>query len=664
MPGWPGGLGNRLQDGRAAVDQGLGDRLQEPLDERGRPYLERNYLLARIAAAPSKLFGGLVVDPIVDAMTMAGDVQSGAQPTMAFDPQTGETGTSPQLAGRTLNAATILASGGLATAAGREGLGIFGGWLAKTANIERLTRASDMANGGFTPEEIWKETGWFKGADDKWKFEIPDDASRVTDKTIDALTQREWRGSKAGPAGEILEHPELYKAYPELQNIDTYVDYGVNYPSSSGRYDKGWPGDAKYFGRSPQINMELNALAGPEGPRSIMLHELQHPIQDIEGFAKGGSPDDFGGFGGYRRLAGEVEARNVQGRRRMTDEQRRAIPPWVTQDTPIEQQHMRFGGSGPQASIKAYHGSPHDFERFDSSKIGTGQGAQTFGHGIYAAENETVAKAYKDAGPASRAQYDEINNRMSELARVMGSDAIPGKGRVFKSDVGRKAAEEYDALMQKRENLGHMYEVDIAAEPEQFLDWDKPLAEQSPQVQQALGFREPGQIKALQAEIADIDSRAEAILKSSQLPTDDVDAFWKAAFADTPQNAEYDALIRRREELRGELQTAQKQMKLKDMGHMTGEAYLRGQSLARRSANDPEKARQLREAGVAGVQYLDQGSRSSGRGTRNYVVFDDKLISILRKYGLPISAAGLAALSQLHPQEAQAAPLGDRLQGR
>ena len=41
--------------------------------------------------------------------------------------------------------------------------------------------------------------------------------------------------------------------------------------------------------------------------------------------------------------------------------------------------------------------------------------------------------------------------------------------------------------------------------------------------------------------------------------------------------------------------------------------------------------------------------------TSNFVVFDDKLISILKKYGLPISAAGLAALSQLHPQEAQAA---------
>jgi hypothetical protein len=51
----------------------------------------------------------------------------------------------------------------------------------------------------------------------------------------------------------------------------------------------------------------------------------------------------------------------------------------------------------------------------------------------------------------------------------------------------------------------------------------------------------------------------------------------------------------------------------------------------------------------------DAEIKEIGKQTSNYVVFDDKLISILKKYGLPISAAGLAALSQLHPQEAQAA---------
>jgi hypothetical protein len=75
----------------------------------------------------------------------------------------------------------------------------------------------------------------------------------------------------------------------------------------------------------------------------------------------------------------------------------------------------------------------------------------------------------------------------------------------------------------------------------------------------------------------------------------------------------------------------------------------------------PEVMAALRDSGVKGTRYFDSGSAAYGFGgtvkspTRNYVVNDAKLISILRKYGLPISAAGLAALSQLHPEEARAA---------
>jgi hypothetical protein len=54
------------------------------------------------------------------------------------------------------------------------------------------------------------------------------------------------------------------------------------------------------------------------------------------------------------------------------------------------------------------------------------------------------------------------------------------------------------------------------------------------------------------------------------------------------------------------------------------------------------------------MQIVDVIRKAVQPTTRNYVVFDDKLISILKKYGLPISAAGVAALSQLHPEEAQA----------
>src|SRR5258705_5449124 len=49
-----------------------------------------------------------------------------------------------------------------------------------------------------------------------------------------------------------------------------------------------------------------------------------------------------------------------------------------------------------RAGIKAYHGSPHDFDRFDASKIGTGEGAQSYGHGLYFAENEGIARGYRN----------------------------------------------------------------------------------------------------------------------------------------------------------------------------------------------------------------------------------------------------------------------------
>jgi hypothetical protein len=46
----------------------------------------------------------------------------------------------------------------------------------------------------------------------------------------------------------------------------------------------------------------------------------------------------------------------------------------------------------------------------------------------------------------------------------------------------------------------------------------------------------------------------------------------------------------------------------------------------------PQTSRTLKEAGIPGIRYLDQGSRGAGNGTRNYVVFDDSLINILAKY--------------------------------
>jgi hypothetical protein len=167
--------------------------------------------------------------------------------------------------------------------------------------------------------------------------------------------------------------------------------------------------------------------------------------------------------------------------------------------------------------IRAYHGSPHDFDRFDMSKVGTGEGAQSYGHGLYFTENPVVADNYK---------------------RELG-----GAGRT--------------------------YEVSINADPERFIDWDKPLSQQS--------------------------AEARAALSEMGLP-DDASGY-----------RIYQAIA-------GKLAS---EGKIKSGGDLS--------SLV---------ASTLKDAGIPGVRYLDGGSRLTGEDAHNYVVFDDSLIDILRKYGL------------------------------
>ena len=67
-------------------------------------------------------------------------------------------------------------------------------------------------------------------------------------------------------------------------------------------------------------------------------------------------------------------------------------------------------------------------------------------------------------------------------------------------------------------------------------------------------------------------------------------------------------------------------------------------------------AEALRGVGIPGVKYLDQFSRSAGEGSRNYVVFNDAIIDILRKYGLAGALGGAAASSMYGSQPAEAKP--------
>lgn len=249
--------------------------------------------------------------------------------------------------------------------------------------------------------------------------------------------------------------------------------------------------------------------------------------------------------------------------------------------------------------IRAYHGSPHDFDRFDMSRIGTGEGAQAYGHGLYFAEAEDVARGYRSrlAGkglplretvaqhlPESDSQsvlaeiYSQATNGHADLERAARSvqmriPELRDEGS-FLGPLGDKGQRISNAIADIRErSRGRMYEVNINANPEDFLDWDAPLSGQAPRVRQA----------------------ANRILDPGWDGTEEWARDWSP----------------------------------------TGESLIgphRGTEAQRRSNI-------LRDAGIPGIRYLDQGSRAAGEGSRNYVVFDDSLIEILRKYGI----AGLMA---------------------
>lgn len=253
---------------------------------------------------------------------------------------------------------------------------------------------------------------------------------------------------------------------------------------------------------------------------------------------------------------------------------------------------------GGQRGAIVWHGTPHKFDKFDMSKIGTGEGAQAYGHGLYMSDSPTVARTYQaKVSDMQGAGTPTINGKpinwdnpkeyaAFEISRHNGDvDAA----KQFYSKTFRVNNNVLDAFSSKElpkiDMPGQLYKVDIPDEAvARFLDWDKPLSQQAPEVQKAL--------------------------KKSQ--------FYK------------DARLRFKETGQWYDDPAQK----------TGEGllkYLRsGTTDIAGGANQYGLAEDyLKSQGIPGIRYLDGGSRGEGQGTSNFVLFSDDLARILERNGAP-----------------------------
>jgi hypothetical protein len=271
----------------------------------------------------------------------------------------------------------------------------------------------------------------------------------------------------------------------------------------------------------------------------------------------------------------------------------------------------------------------HPLGRFDMSKIGTGEGAQAYSRGLYFAEREATGQSYRDTLSRDNLAQRAKDNQSYDTLVGLGLDESPELGTFSiilseaDGDMARAIQDSMtprypddplpafaqsmaDAMKSGRLpasielptlNKGSMYEVNIAATPDEFIDWDLPLDEQSESVMNALN------------------------------KTD----WYKYA-----EEGAYEAA-----------------------GNRGDNPY--GMDLVRWLEEDgaEDAVQMLKDAGIKGVQYADAQTRfGKGPKTKNYVVYDDKLIDIIKKYGVSVPIAVYIAEGIITPEEAQAVGFG------
>jgi hypothetical protein len=143
--------------------------------------------------------------------------------------------------------------------------------------------------------------------------------------------------------------------------------------------------------------------------------------------------------------------------------------------------------------LTAYHGTPHTIQgQFDINKVGTGEGAQAYGHGMYFAESPDVATQYKSSTIPENALTDPQKN-VVEWAKYEAGDEGPlahllDMQQLYTKKYGKENVDKAVEFFKG----GNLYKVDIPdADILNMLDWDKSLTKQTPEVQAILKDRFP-----------------------------------------------------------------------------------------------------------------------------------------------------------------------------
>lgn len=257
-----------------------------------------------------------------------------------------------------------------------------------TTRLDNLGVAREMEKAGKDAKAIKLATGWERGEkDNKWRYEVPDIELKFTfDEAVKNILNETLTLS------DVVNDPELFKAYPELKNTKIQFYERKAFGSTGGTANSAentigivletrereipeLGGGRRYIAIFPHDGSSL---------KSVLSHEIQHLIQGLEGFARGGNRETVldsiiedrirqlqevlgvenltkeqkedvekkvyrqypERYRAYQQISGEVEARNVQRRIDLTPEQRRESLLTETQDVATKDQIFIYDSLG------------------------------------------------------------------------------------------------------------------------------------------------------------------------------------------------------------------------------------------------------------------------------------------------------------------------------
>tara|TARA_R110002074_G_scaffold401994_1_gene602707 strand:- start:41 stop:4168 length:4128 start_codon:yes stop_codon:yes gene_type:complete len=265
--------------------------------------------------------------------------------------------------------------------------------------------------------------------------------------------------------------------------------------------------------------------------------------------------------------------------------------------------------------IKAYHGTASDFNKFSTDYLLTGEGVNAYTKGLYFAELENTAKGYKKQLSKNKEIFalgEEKDKIFDESALSLMKDNIKKSERKTllnkTKEKVKKIDDKIDYINSDLEKPtmfpGNMFEVNLNVSPKQLFDWDKNIESQSAPVQDAV------------------------IQMLSKLSDDELKMF-------IDRNAKYPSFTR--DDMGGRSQLLSDAFVAAN--DVTGEIFITQIKRISKIKNIVEDT--LLEQGVPGLKYNDGVTRNkAGKKTKNYVIYDARIIEISKKYGITIPAAG------------------------